>query len=584
MSNNQPLNEFFKVVEDSIFQVVRALYPTFTESLNLTPSPNIAHGDLTLPCFPLAKFFGEKPNEIAVKIHGALNEHLLQGKVSEVASLQVIGPYLNIFLNRTALAKSLLNINVMPHKDSGKPPILIDYSSPNIAKPFHVGHLRTTLIGGAIYRAFTFSGRRVIGINHLGDWGTQFGFVYAGCKIWGMPEEESVHALVERYAKASSARKAQEAGSMEVNDELPDIGSLARDYFIRLESGDPEATAFWKWCLDISVTYLKRIYTELNVHFDHYTGESFYRDMLTGVEEILKKSGILEDSRGSLGVNLDKDLGFVRIFAEDSRSLYITRDIACAFYRHEQFKPEASLYVVGAPQILHFKQLKGVLERLNHPSANEIVHIPFGNVPGMGTRHGNVINLDDFIEEATKRALIAYEEEVSKRPAGVDPNLTAKKVALGAINFYFLKHSNIKDFQFRWEEALNFQGDSGPYLQYTCSRLYGIERNVTEAYGNLLEEEVVNFDAFLSDEAHQIVILLSHFETNLKKVLLEYEPYYLANYLLALSKAISRAYRALRVIGEERSRGAAHLLLFRKAKDVLRAGMEIVGVPILERM
>ena len=539
------------------------------------------HGDLAFPCFPLAKAWKLSPPECAERLRSELT--LPDG----FRACEVAGPYLNFRYDRGAYSSHVLNEILSQASDYGKQPerddqVVIEYSAPNIAKTFHVGHLRTTLIGHSLVQIYKHLGYQVVGVNHLGDWGTQFGFVYAGCEIWGKPDQPTVESLVEIYRRATNLRKLQEQDQVPEEDkDKPDLNNMAREYFIRLEAGEREAFDFWKWCLDISMDYFKEMYARLGIEFDHYTGESFYRDMLPEIETWLKQTGILEDSRGALGVDLGKKLGFVRVFAEDGRSLYITRDIACAIYRYDHFSPVANIYVVAAQQSLHFKQLIALLKAAKHPAADVMQHVSFGFVPGMSTREGGAISLKDYLDEAHQRALDTYRSEVQRRPEGVDEDQVAEAVAIGATYFYFLSHSNIKDFQFSWEMALNFQGDTGPYLQYAVARINSIEAKAKEA--GIVEVEI-NQDCLTTDAAFHLLRLLSQLPERVSKAQQDNEPYYIAHYLLDVAKQFSKAYQELKVVGEEASVASTHLALFRATRSVLEIGLRLIGVPVIERM
>lgn len=557
--------------------------PEGTISKMLTRPQQRDHGDLAFPCFPLAKSWKVSPPECAKRLAEELE------LPDEFSSAEAIGPYLNFRYERSLFFKSLLpsileaqdSVGALPVKDKK---VIVEYSSPNIAKTFHVGHLRTTLIGRSLSAIYKHQGYEVISINHLGDWGTQFGFVWAGCELWGKPENATVEELVELYRRATLLKKAQEEDCVKPEEaDLPDVNKMAREYFIKLEQGAEEETNFWQWCLDVSVNYLKALYARLGISFDHYTGESFYRDMLPQVEEDIRNSGILEDSRGALGVDCGKKLGFARIFTEDGRSLYITRDIATAIYRTETFKPESILYVVAAAQSLHFNQLLKILEKMKHPAANLVKHVAFGFVPGMKTREGGGISLKDYLDEAKERALEVYRSEVSKRPEGVDEEDIAEKVAIGATYYYFLSHSNVKDFQFSWKEALNFQGDSGPYLQYALARLNSIKHNASEAGF----EATSNFKTELlaEDSAFELGLLLADFSKIVEKACKDNEPYHIALYLVELAKAFSRAYRELKVLNAESIElSQARFSLFMAVKNTLSTGLKLIAVPAVEKM
>ncbi len=545
---------------------------------------DLKFGDYAFPCFFLSKQNGIAPHECAVALVRSIEKRL----PSSVAKVEAVGPYLNFFLARKVLSKQivdqvLINKLSIGRKTNSDKTIVIDYSSPNIAKIFHVGHLRTTLIGLSLDRLFRHRGYRVETVNHLGDWGTQFGFVYAGYIIWSLEGEATIDDLVELYVRASTLRKQQEDNVVLPQDKnKPLVNEMARDYFRRLEAGDKEAVKFWKWCLDLSIEYFKKIYARLGIFFDHYTGESFYNTMLPDVEKTLRASGVLEDSNGALGVDLGSELGFARVFSEDGRSLYITRDIAAALYRYDTFKPFKILYVVGAQQTLHFRQLVGIMSKFSPEIAKIIVHVAFGFVPGMKTRGGGAISLSDYLEEAKARALSAYREEVQKRPEGVNEEEVAEAVAVGATYFYFLSHGNLKDFQFKWEEALSFQGDSGPYLQYALARINSIE--VKARANKIFVPKTLNTEIFADDESWALISQISRFDEVLEKVEIEYDPSSLALYCLELAKAFSKVYRTMRVVGEEESVAENRLALFIATKFVLQTGLYLLGVPAVERM
>lgn len=547
-------------------------------------------GDLAFPCFSLAKDWKASPPECARRLKAELE--LPEG----FSHAEIKGPYLNFFFDRGFFTKCVLDhtlsSDAFPTPALNKT-VLVEYSSPNIAKPFHVGHLRATLIGNCLDRLYRKLGWNTISVNHLGDWGTQFGFVWAGCKLWGMPDEPTVGDLVALYRRATGLKETQEnekGGKEEEEEEvseeenpLPEVNELARSYFIALERGEDYAVSFWKQCVEISLEYLKKTYERLDISFDHYIGESFYSDKLDAVRSSLEEAGILIESKGALGVDLGEQIGFARIFTPDGRSLYLTRDIAAAIYRKERFNYDKSIYVVGAPQTLHFKQLVGVLEALGKPYAQAINHVAFGHVLGMKTRGaGNFIELNDFLDEAYEKALEAYHTQVSKRPEGLDERLVAERVALAAIIFSNLSRNNIKDVHFSWKHALEFQGDTGPYLLYARARINGIKEKA-EAAGLSVKPDIA-VELLSEESAYQLISIVSEFEGTLKKTAQDNEPCYLAAYALDLAKAFSRAYQDLKVVGEEKSLAEARLTLFEAARQVLGSSLSLMGIEPLERM
>jgi len=547
----------------------------------------LRYGDFSFPCYVLAKQWGIAPPECAKKL-----EQMLKPP-PQVERSEAAGPYLNFFLKRApqverVIKEILTRREAIGSEQNSEHTIIIEYSSPNIAKPFHVGHLRTTVIGHALDRIYRHLGYRVISINHLGDWGTQFGFVWVGCELWGRPQNATVFDLVAYYTKAANLRKAQEKGEVPPEDaKYPDVNQMAREYFRKLEAGEKTAVDFWQWCLNISLDYLRNLYKRLGIHFDFYTGESFYRDQLKKTEQELRESGILEESRGAWGVNLGDKLGYVRLFTEDGRSLYITRDITAADYRYRTFNPLKILYVVGAPQKLHFQQLIGILKKMKHPAAERIVHVAYGNVPHVSTRTSSGaaerIWLHTLLEEAHERALHAYRHQVEKRPENLDEQAVAEAVGLGAIFFNYLSRSNVKEFNFTWEEALNFQGDTGPYVQYALARINSIQAKAANE-GLPQPSAEINAELLTDDNAYSIVSLLSRFHATIRRAAEEYEPYHIALYVLELARTFSAAYKSLRVVGQEPELAKARLALFTAVKYVLQRGLNLIGVPPVERM
>jgi arginyl-tRNA synthetase len=543
-------------------------------------------GDLAFPCFLLAKAWKQSPGDCAAKLASELR---LPGGISDA---NPVGPYVNYRFDVGSLTSQVLDpILGVDEQATGAwwtqenpEKVIVEYSSPNIAKPFHVGHLRATLIGNALDRVFRRLGHNTISINHLGDWGTQFGFVWAGCELWGRPKEESVEALVDVYRRATDLKAAQENEAVAPEDaSFQDINEMARKFFIDLENDEPYAVEFWKWCSSISLDYLKRTYQRLDIEFDHYTGESFYRDMLEDVSQELRDSNLLVESQGALGVDLGDELGFARILTPDGRSLYLTRDLATAEYRAETYDFDRCVYVVGAPQSLHFKQIKGVLKALGHDYSDSIDHVAFGHVMGMKTRgKGDFIELNSFIDEAENKALEAYSEQVTKRPEGLDENDVAKAVARAAIIFGTLSRSRLKDVQFKWEHALAFQGDTGPYVLYAYARINGIKEKALS--NNLSPATSVDGALLPEDSARQLVSLLGEFRSAVDRAAAEYEPAVLCAYALDVAKLFSKAYLELQVVGAEKEVAEARLALFEAVRVVLGRTLRLLGISPIARM
>ena len=540
-------------------------------------------GDIALPCFFLAKEWKLSPQECAVNLAAKLSLPTAINQATPVAG------FLNFRFATKALADNVLgSISQLQDKltcsENALQKILVEYSCPNIAKPFHVGHVRTTLLGNCLDRVLRFLDYDVESINYLGDYGTQFGFVWAGCKLWGKPTSADVMALLDIYRRATTLKEAQEKEQLKPEEkDYPNVNEIARSYFVDLENKEQYAVDFWRWCLDISLKFFKDTYERFDIRFDHYTGESAYRDKLKPTIDLIKEKGILVESQGALGVALSEAEGFARLSTPDGRSLYLTRDVAAAMDRMENFHFAKVLHIVGAHQALHFKQLRGVLKKMGFSWAENITHVPYGMVLGIHTRgSGQFIELNSFIDEGEARALKTYREQVTKRPASCDENEVAKAVARAAILFFYLNRSNNVDLEFNWDQALSFTGDSGPYVLYAYARISSIK----EKYLNAGLTMAVTADTSLLTEesAHRLLTLLANFEEIVKKTGASYEPLHLTTYALDLAKAFSRAYNELQVVGAEPPLANARLALFEATRIVLGKTLELLGIRPIARM
>lgn len=558
---------------------------TATVSKLLEQPSNRQFGDLALPCFKISASpdfkrpdtsdsLG-KPHEVAKWL--SENMELPEG----VEKLVPTGPFLNFAFKKSNYSAEVLNARVNTSSPPKNNKVLLEYSSPNIAKPYHVGHLRTSLIGNSLKHVYQELGYEVTTVDHLGDWGTQFGFVYAGCEVWGKPEEETVAGLVGLYKQATEAAESEGEDA----DSEDSIKFKARKFFIDLEAGEKYAIDFWTWCRDISLSYLKRTDARLGISFDHYIGESFYADKLSQVEELLEKSGLLENSKGAKGVDLGDKLGFARVTTPDGRSLYLSRDLAAVFWRFENLPFDKSIYVVGAPQGLHFQQIAAVLEKLDHPASGKIEHVGFGHVRGMKTRGGGkVVELNELLDEAIERAKTAYLSQVENKPENLDEDEISKAVGLGAIVYSTLSKTRGSDVEFSWEEALRFNGASGPYLQYALARIHGVKDRA--ASEGIYEKSPGSFkaDFLMEDSVFELCQKLDSFPGVLETVALENDPYYLLEFATDLARAFSSAYGDLRVVGAEPELAANRMGIFSAVSNTLRKSLELLGIPPLEKM
>ncbi|MCP4566393.1 MAG: arginine--tRNA ligase [FCB group bacterium] len=533
-------------------------------------------GDFAFPAFFLAGVLKEKPPVIAANIAEKL----------EVSGYSITGPYINFTVTVPDLAKEVLpgihrEGNAYGSQKVGQEKnIVIDFSSPNIAKPFGVGHLRSTALGNSLYRLYHKLGYNTIGINHLGDWGTQFGKMIVAFQKWGDEAElkkKPIDTLFDLYVRFHSEE-----------EENPALGDEARTAFKGLEEGDKEATALWNLFKEYSLEEFQRIYDTLGVRFDHYTGESFYNDKTEPAVNRLKEAGLAVESEGALVVKLDDfDMTPCLLKKADGATLYATRDLAGIFFRHEQFHFDKAIYVVGSAQREHFKQVFKVVELLGEDYADRLVHVEFGWIrfkdQAMSTRKGNIVFLDDVINTAVEKATQIIK---SKNPNLPDLDKTARTVALGAIIFADLGVKKHKDVNFSWEEVLNFEGETGPYLQYTHARLSALLRK----FGGSVKPDV-DFDQYESFEEKELLLQLYRFGQVVESAAKKYEPSMMAEYLLELAAVFNRFYqrkdaegRLIKIISDDEKATRARMLLIAAVQTVLKEGLYLLGIEAPEEM
>jgi arginyl-tRNA synthetase len=535
-------------------------------------------GDYAFPCFSLAKIRRKSPKALAQEISGKFQPGEL---LTECATE---GAYLNFRIRRNAWAEKVLRRIFSGAGEYGKSregegkTVLVEFSSPNIAKPFHVGHLRSTIIGNSLCEIYERLGYAVVRLNHLGDWGKQFGEVITGFKHWGSPEQleaNPLRHLFEVYSRFHSEGETR-----------PDLHEEARGWFKKLEEGEPEARRLWKRFREISIEEFKRLYSYLGISFDSYDGESFYEGRLPGLVERLRKTGLLVESQGAWIISLDAyGLPPALILKKDEATLYLTRDIAAAEYRFERWNFDKLLYVVGVPQKLHFQQLFKSLELMGYDWNRRMVHVDFGHVLGMSTRRGEVIFLQDVIDEAVQRAERVIEDRGEDKEAriGKIPEAERKKIAravgLGAIVFNDLRTRRTKDVEFDWDRILGFEGATGPYCQNAHVRCCGILRKYS---GEVAEE--VEYPLLSSDEEFDLVKRLGELPAVTRRAADEYEPSLVAVFMLDLAMALNVFLARHRVLGEEREVTRARVLLIQGVKKVLAACLGMLGMEALERM
>lgn len=537
------------------------------------------NGDYSFPCFRLAKELKKAPPVIANEIKEKLEQEIKENE--EIEKIEVVGGYLNFFINKSILVQEVLE-EVSKTQEYGKSEVgkgknvVIDYSAPNIAKPFHVGHLRTTLIGNSLYRVYKYLGYNTVGINHLGDYGTQFGKMIEAYKMWGSEynlEEDSINKMVEMYVRINALCKEDEK-----------VLEKCRENFRLLESGDKYCVDLWNRFKDLSMTEFDKIYDILNVKFDSYNGEAFYSDKTDGVIKTLEEKGKLVESEGARIVNLE-DVGINTpciIQKANGSSIYATRDLAAIMYRAKTYDFDKCLYVVAYEQNLHFKQIFEVAKYLvDEKYAKGLEHVSYGMVSlptgKMSTRLGNVVKIEDLINGTIEKA---QEVIAEKNPELENKEEVAKKVGIGAIVFNTLSTATVKDQVFDWNTALNFQGETGPYIQYTYVRT----RSVLEKVGYMPKFEDVKIENLLDEYSQEVLKLMYNFEDVLEQVTEKNEPSILSRYLIDLAKAYSSFYNENKIIVDDKDVQNARVYLTYAVGKVLKQGAELLGMKMPEKM
>ena len=537
--------------------------------------PDNKMGDYALPCFKFAKVMRKSPVAIAEELK---NTFATDDAISEV---EAVNGYLNFRVNRTALVKETLEKiaeqgEAFGSSDMGNgKTICIDYSSVNIAKPFHIGHLSTTVIGGALYRIFKFLGYNAVGINHLGDYGTQFGKLIYAYKHWGSEEavkEGGVKELTRLYVRYHKESE---------ND--PSMDDEARSYFKLIENGDEECVKLFNLFKEITLKEVEKIYDELDIKFDSYAGESFYNDKMQPVIDELAEKGLLVESEGAKFVDLEKyGMPPCIILRSDGASLYATRDLAAACYRKEHYDFDKCLYVVAYQQNLHFKQIFKVLELMGKPWAKDLVHVAYGmvsllddngNQVAMSTRNGTVVLLEDVLKKCHEKCLEIIEQ---KNPDLEDKENVARQVGTGAVIFGALSNSKIKDIAFSYSKILNFDGETGPYVQYTAARI----KSVLRKGGAIGKYEIKN----VNEDEYQLIALLSTFPDVVKAAAERLEPFFVTRYAIDVASAFNKFYFDCKIIGDDANETNFRLAISSATLTVLSSALTLLGIKVPERM
>jgi len=564
--------KFKNEVVELIYQIDSELGKEEIESLIEIP-PSYEMGDYAFPCFRLAKTFRKAPNLISAELVEKI------GKNEYFEKIESVGPYINFFVKKEAIVKTVLD-EAKDKKDKfgsskigeGKT-VLVEFSSPNIAKPFHIGHIRTTIIGHALYKIYTFLGYDTVAINHLGDYGTQFGKLIVGYKNWGDKEtieKDPINELLKLYVKFH-----------EEAEKNPALDDEARNWFNKLEHQDEEALELWHWMREISLSEFNKVYDMLGIKFDSLAGESFYSDKMPRVIEELEEKKLLVKSEGAEIVDLESfGLPPALVKKSDGSTLYVTRDIAASIYRKEHYDFYKNIYVVGSEQILHFKQWMAIVKLMGYDWVKDCIHVPFGMVSledgTMSTRKGRVVFLEDVLKKAIEKTHDIIEE---RNPNLENKEEVAKQVGIGAIVFQELFNGRIKDYVFSWDKTLSFEGETGPYVQYAHARA-----NRLLDKGEFSLEDDIDYSLLNSEEEMAIIKLLYDFPNTVINSAEKYEPSFVTRHVTEIAKSFNRFYHNCPILSEDEGIRKARLLLVYATKAVLKTGLNLLGMEAPDKM
>ena len=535
--------------------------------------PNKEMGDYAFPCFKLAKVFRKAPNAIAEDLAGKIQP------TDDINKIINLGGYVNFFVNKESLAKKVINQVLTEKENYGKSEfgkgktVVVEFSSPNIAKPFHIGHVRTTVIGNALSKIYASQGYHVEKLNHLGDYGTQFGKLIVAYKLWGdkqAVENDPIKELLKLYIRFHDEAETK-----------PEMEDEAREWFTKLENGDEEAKDLWQWFRDESLKEFSRVYKLLDIDFDSYVGESFYSDKMPAVIEELKEKNLLEESDGAMIVNLeDSKLPPALIQKRDGSTLYLTRDLASAFYRKKLYDFDKSIYVVGSQQELHFKQCFEIIKRMGYEWYKDMIHVQFGMVAleegTMSTRKGRVVFLEDVLNQAIDRTRQIIDE---KNPEAENIDEVAKAVGVGAVVFQELSNSRIKDYTFSWDRTLSFEGETGPYVQYTHARCCAVLRKADQPVS-----ADINYELLSDQDAADVLSVLENFNKSLMTAMKKNEPHIVTRFVLDLAQAFNKFYHNSPILVDDADLRAARLALVEVTRQTIENALKILGMKAPQKM
>lgn len=571
------MKDFKQIIAEEIEKATNINKEKILENIGVPR--DTSNGDYAFPCFILAKELKKSPVAIAEEIKEKISQNL--ENIKEISEVSAVNGFLNFKLNKNQITQEVIDEfdtekeNFGSQKQEKPQNIVIDYSAPNIAKPFHIGHLRSTVIGQALYNIYKYLGYNVTSINHLGDYGTQFGKLIEGYKRWGAEydiENNPIDELMQIYVRINNLCKEDES-----------VLEECRNNFKKLEDGDPYCVEIWKKFRELSLKEFDKVYDILGVKFDSLNGEAFYSDKMPEIIDILKKAGKLEESEGAQVVKLGDDMPPCLIIKSNGSTTYATRDLAAIMYRARTYDFDKAIYVTSYEQILHFKQVFATAKYLglDEKYTNGLVHVPFGMIllktGKMSTREGKVIKLEDLLNEAIEKSKEIIEK---KNPELENKEDVAKKVGVGAIIFNDLSNSRIKDEIFDWDIMLNFNGETGPYVQYTTVRA----KSVLEKAGYIPNIKEVNVEKLNDKDSQKIINQLYNFNSILKNVTEKEEPSILARYLVDLAQNFSSFYNNCHIITENKEMQDARLYITYMVKTVLEKGLNLLGIQVPEKM
>ncbi len=547
--------------------------------------PQVEMGDFAFPCFVLAKTLRKAPPMIASDIAG-------DERLASLGALTAknVGPYVNFFIDRSYYATNTVDTILdagdkygSDNEGEGKN-VIVEYSSPNIAKPFHVGHAFTTIIGNSLAKIYTKLGYNVVRMNHLGDYGTQFGKLITAYRLWGDENalnEDPITELLRIYVKFHEEEKKD-----------PSLTDSARENFKKLEDGCEEEVALWKKFRDMSLVVFDKLYKRMGMEFDNYNGESYYAKMADDVANMLKEKGLLVESEGAQVVDLEEyGCPPCIILKSDGTTIYATRDIAAILYRHETYNFDKNIYVVGTPQALHFKQVFSVMKKAGFDYADNCVHVGFGLVKfknmKFSTRDGNIVLLEDLLNEAVAKTREVIEENSKARGQDMTKEQIdeiAEKVGIGAVIYTYVKSGRERDIVFSWEEMLDFEGDTAPYLMYTYARIKSILRKAAEQ-GIAPSREDDKIALLTSDDEYNVIRTLADFPDAIKKAAASNEPFMISRQIALIARNFNRFYNNSSILNADSDeQKVARLALCEAVADTLKSGLDLLGIGVVERM